>query len=1057
MFRASFGRVPLTQNAWKLYLGTGILAVLAYYFVPAVKSNGVLFNLIGLSASLMVLLGVRLHKPKTRAAWYLFAASLFLFVCGDLFYYGYPLLFQTDVPFPSAGDFFYLSVYPVAVAGLLLLVHRRNPRGDRPSLIDALIITTGLALLAWVFLMAPYAHDASLSWFHKIVLIAYPTMDVLLLAVAIRLSVDTGTRQPALYLLFMSIVSLLATDAVFGLISLNTTYVEGGVLEAGWSAYYILWGVAALHPSMRNLEESSPARTVRITRPRLALLTCASLVAPAVQAIQTIRGEPIELPVIIAGSAMLFLLVVARMTGLLHEYERSAGRERGLREAGGALVAAASREEVYEAALDSMLGLVGRGHEARLCLFADTGELYVVASQGTETQASWENWVVLESEVERLLRHSPSHRQPRHIDLPSARTTLKLPRATTDVAAFPLFLREDVLGFVFLSGTAPLAPQLRDALGTLAANVALALESTSLTEDLHRRRSEARFQSLVQHSSDLITVIEADSTIKYQSPSVEKVLGYREGELVGAKFIELLHPKERENALSALSERNPGSKDSELVECRLHHKDGSWLNFEILSTNLLHDPNVGGIVLNGRDISERKEFEQQLTHQAFHDPVTNLANRALFKDRADHALARQMRESCGLAVLFIDLDEFKIINDSLGHASGDQVLREVGTRLNAAVRPMDTVARFGGDEFAVLLEDVERPQYAAEIAERISEGLRTPFSLGDKEVFVGASVGIAVVQGSEAMVFGADELMRNADVAMYMAKRQGKGHYRVFEPSMHADVLDRLELKGDLQRAIENRGLTLNYQPIIALDGQRVMGFEALLRWNHSERGNIPPDAFIPLAEESGLIVPLGKWVLGEACRKARLLQARHATNPPLTMSVNLSVKQLQEPDLVAHVEEALQSSGLEPSCLTLEITESVLMTDTDATILKLGALKQLGVRLAIDDFGTGYSSLSYLSRFPVDILKIDRAFISRIAEGAEESALAAAIVKMSEALSLKTVAEGIEHLGQLTSLMSLGCELGQGFHFAEPMDIDGAVGYLEKLGGDVLADLLHD
>jgi diguanylate cyclase (GGDEF)-like protein/PAS domain S-box-containing protein len=1004
----------------------------------------------------MILVGIRLHQPKSRTAWYLFAASQFLFVCGDLFYYGYPLLFRTDVPFPSFGDFFYLSVYPVAVAGLLVLIHRRNPRGDRPSLIDALIITTGLALLAWVFLMAPYAHDASLPLFHKLVLIAYPTGDVCLLAVAVRLSVDTGTRQPALYLLIMSIVSLLATDAVFSLISLNTTYVEGGILEAGWGAYYILWGVAALHPSMRKVDEPSPARTVRITRPRLALLTCASLIAPAVLAIQTLRGEPVELPVIIAGCAILFLLVVARMTGLLHEYERSAGRERGLREAGGALVAAASREEVYEAALDSMLGLTGKGHEARLCLFAETGELYVVATQGTETQASWENWVILESEVEQLFHHSSSYRQPREIDLDAARATLKLPSTTTDVAAFPLFLREEVLGFVFLSGKLPLAPQLVDTLRTLAANVALALESTSLTEDLHRRRSEARFQSLVQHSSDLITVIEADSTIKYQSPSVEKVLGYREGELIGVKLIELLHPKERETVLNNLSQRSPAHKDSELVECRLRHRNNTWLHFEILSTNLLHDPNVGGIVLNGRDISERKAFEQQLTHQAFHDPVTDLANRALFKDRADHALARQVRESCGLAVLFVDLDDFKIINDSLGHASGDQVLRDVGTRLHAAVRPMDTVARFGGDEFAILLEDVERPQYAAEIAERILEGLRAPFELEDKEVFVGASVGIAVVQGGEAIVLGADELMRNADVAMYMAKREGKGHYRVFEQAMHSDVLDRLELKGDLQRAIESGGLRLNYQPIVALDAQRVMGFEALLRWEHPERGTISPDAFIPLAEESGLIVPLGRWVLNEACRRARLLQARHATTPPLTMSVNLSVKQLQEPDLVAHVKEALESSGLEPSCLTLEITESVLMTDTEATILKLGALKALGVRLAIDDFGTGYSSLSYLSRFPVDILKIDRAFISRISEGAEESALAAAIVKMSEALSLKTVAEGIEDLGQLTSLMKLGCELGQGYHFAHPMDIDSAVGYLEKLGGDVLADLLN-
>jgi diguanylate cyclase (GGDEF)-like protein len=520
---------------------------------------------------------------------------------------------------------------------------------------------------------------------------------------------------------------------------------------------------------------------------------------------------------------------------------------------------------------------------------------------------------------------------------------------------------------------------------------------------------------------------------------------------VGVKLIELLHPHENERVLNLLVEGLDGEQ-SEAVDCRLRHKDGSWLYFEVLRTNLLHDPNVGGIVLNGRDVSERKAFEEQLTHQAFHDPLTNLANRALFADRVQHALSRQARESSSLGVIFIDLDDFKIINDSLGHGPGDEVLAEVGRRMGGCMRPMDTLARFGGDEFAVLLEDVYRPQEVAEIAERILRALEAPFFLEDKEVFVNASMGIAMVQGEEALTLGADELMRNADVAMYMAKREGKGHFRVFEPAMHEGVLERLELKGDLQRAIEHGEMELHYQPVVTLDTERISGLEALVRWSHPSRGLIAPGHFISLAEETGLIVPLGRWVLREACRRAAYIQSHHSADPPLTMAVNISVRQLQHPALVEHVQEALRESALDPSCLTLEITESVLMHDAETTIVKLTELKSVGVKLAVDDFGTGYSSLSYLSQFPVDVLKIDRAFVQPVAEGAEDSALAAAIVKLGEALHLTTIAEGIEEKSQLKQLMELGCDVGQGYYFAQPMDFPSVLSYLSPEGASKLA-----
>ncbi len=445
------------------------------------------------------------------------------------------------------------------------------------------------------------------------------------------------------------------------------------------------------------------------------------------------------------------------------------------------------------------------------------------------------------------------------------------------------------------------------------------------------------------------------------------------------------------------------------------HRDGTQLEFEIRHSNLIDDEHIRGIVLNSRDISERKAFERQLAHQAFHDSVTGLANRALFADRVAHALSRRSDERTPMGVMFIDLDDFKTINDSLGHPVGDTVLREVGERLLAALRPTDTAARFGGDEFAVLLEEIEGTQHAADIAERLKEAIERPVTIEDKQLFVRASIGICLTRAGEAT--SPEDLLRNADVAMYMAKRDIKGSYRMFEPAMHESVVERLELRADLQRAIDEHQLEVHYQPVVRLDRRVVYGLEALLRWQHPAKGTISPLQFIPLAEETGLIIPIGRWVLHEACKQGAALQRAFGGEQRLTMSVNLSVKQLQSDTIVADVESALAESGLAPDDLVLEITESVMMLDTDLAVERLKALKNLGVRVALDDFGTGYSSLSYLSRFPIDILKMDRSFLQA---GRADSGLAAAIVSLGETLDLQVVAEGIEMPEQLSHRCSV-------------------------------------
>jgi diguanylate cyclase (GGDEF)-like protein/PAS domain S-box-containing protein len=589
-----------------------------------------------------------------------------------------------------------------------------------------------------------------------------------------------------------------------------------------------------------------------------------------------------------------------------------------------------------------------------------------------------------------------------------------------------------------LAGQATVPRATRDSLEALSSQVALALDSALTTEALLIRQSEARFSSLVQHSSDVVMVVEADSTIRYISPSVERVLGHEAAELEGTKLTALIHPDDRTNVLQFLtSGGQEGDGHPGLTEFRMKHRDDFWLHVETLRTNLMHDENVKGIVLNTRDVSERKAFEEQLQHQAFHDAVTGLANRALFKDRVEHMIERQSRDNLPVSILFMDLDDFKTINDSLGHAAGDRLLGEVGDRLKNSLRQADTAARLGGDEFAILLEDGGDGVDAAEVAARILASLEGPFHLEGKEVFVRASIGIATADARTGGPEGAEELLRNADVAMYMAKEAGKGRYQVFEPAMHDTALQRLELKADLQRAVDNEEFVLHYQPVIELSTGRIEGLEALVRWQHPHRGLVAPLDFIPLAEETGLIVPIGRWVLNEACTQARRLQERYETEPPLHMAVNLSARQLQRPEIVGEIAEILLETELDPHSLVLEITESVMMQDMDLSIQRLAELKELGVRLAVDDFGTGYSSLNYIRRFPVDILKVDKSFVDGVNEGGEESALTAAIIELAGILRLRPVAEGIERADQLEKLLALECDLGQGFYFAKPLPLD--------------------
>ncbi|HJQ29220.1 MAG TPA: EAL domain-containing protein, partial [Rubrobacter sp.] len=516
------------------------------------------------------------------------------------------------------------------------------------------------------------------------------------------------------------------------------------------------------------------------------------------------------------------------------------------------------------------------------------------------------------------------------------------------------------------------------------------------------------------------------------------------------RLLEVVHPQDRkvlrQAVEGALRDHRPYDFEHRIVkpdgEVRLVHRQAEVMRDESGEPIRL----VGTV----HDITERKALEEQLQHQALHDPLTGLPNRSLFADRLRQARARARRRQGQVSVLFMDLDNFKVINDSLGHKAGDRLLVAVSKRMQSVLRPEDTVARLGGDEFIFLLEDTGI-QDAVHVAERVLERMREPFFLGRRRLFVTASIGVAT--GGVNGKYGAD-LLRNADLAMYRAKHSGKARYALFEEAMNTRALERLEIEHGLRRALERGELRVHYQPQMQLDSDvqlrskgsgaivspgvpgepRIMGMEALVRWEHPERGLLLPGEFVPLAEETGLIVPMGDVVLEEACRQTREWQQRFAADQPLSVFVNLSARQFREPDLTQTVSRVLDETGLDHTCLHLEITESTAMSDAPATVSTLAELTALGVRLVIDDFGTGYSSLSYLERFPVDYVKIDRSFVGGLETEPGAYALVSGMISLAHALGIRVIAEGVERAGQLERVHAMGCDLAQGRYFSEPL-----------------------
>jgi len=607
------------------------------------------------------------------------------------------------------------------------------------------------------------------------------------------------------------------------------------------------------------------------------------------------------------------------------------------------------------------------------------------------------------------------------------------------VAALCLVAGAGAVVLAAVLGPSPVSTLTAASLGAVFAPVVVVVWLAGRLRHSQARLVTQREQGLstfVASATDPTLVLDGRGTIRVASLSVTERLGYAAEDLVGVGIEHIVSPPDVGPILDMLG---PSVDTTAPAECQVRHHDGRWLTVEAVGMRLTDSPGRGDLVLTLHDMTRWKALEEQLTQQAFHDALTGLPNRAFFIDRLEHALGRRRYHARGAAVLFLDLDDFKTVNDSLGHVEGDILIVKVAERLAEAVRPGDIAARFGGDEFALLVDDVDEDA-AVGVATRALAALNRPFELTDRAVRIGATVGIVL---SSSALPTSTEMLRAADIAMYRAKESGKGRFRVFEPSMLDEAAERLRLGVDIRGAVERGEFVVHYQPTVELPGGTVVGMEALVRWAHPELGLLQPADFIPLAESTGLIIPLGEWVLREACGQARAWQRARSEGPPLVMTVNLSGGQLLHPGLVASVSLALEDSELPPELLTLEITESVMAHETEETIRRMRQLKGLGVGIAIDDFGTGYSSLSYLRRFPVDTVKIDKTFVDGLTRGADEIALVRAIVRLAHSLKVNTVAEGVEVEVQAKRLIRMGCDQAQGFYFARPMDAREATAFV--------------
>jgi diguanylate cyclase (GGDEF)-like protein/PAS domain S-box-containing protein len=991
---------------------------ITYLAVPEDWMRAAILVAVGLGAATSMLLVTRRTRPHDPLPSWLLATSIALVTCGQ----AVALLGQ---PSPSYADIPRLLAYP-AMAGAVIAFQRHRIRHDRASLLDALVVTVAAAQAGWLALIEPVLRGNTATLAQLTATCAYPLGDLLVLAVLARLGFAViASRDVAARLVIVGLGLGIAAE-----IAAQITNNE--MMIVFWLPGAVLLVLAARHPTMAHAPGILRSASLVSAWRFVILLGLACLVSPVLVLTHQVEDDATIATVVLGGAVLLFTLALLRIVSLLGHLRRAFGREHVLRGGTAALVSAADRSGVRDAALDAVVGLLNQPGSRAWRIDGDPGGTIAQATDDLDVAtfldaAELALFPSASTGIDLLAGPSLVHGT---LGVPSTQTLVLIALPTRGPAHLAAVVATDLVP----------SPRTIASLESLAKTMTLALDRLDVGEVLVERRSERRLRLMLQYASDVILILDHDLTIVHVTPAIEPIVGLPAPELLGMSWLDVVVESDRDAARDLVSLAQGGRPVR--GEVRLNNEDGHTRHVDAVVTEVI-DEDLMGFVVTCHDVTERHELEQELIHQAFHDALTGLANRALFRDRLGHAMARD-RGAGSYGVLFIDLDDFKTVNDSLGHAAGDALLREMTSRLRGCLREGDTAARLGGDEFAILLEDVDDDDYCVTIAGRLLEALSVPFEVGGTEVTTGASIGIALGQNGPA---APEDLMRNADLALYDAKNSGKNRFAVFATAMHEAALARLSLTSDLRHALERDELVVYYQPLVDLESGAIDGLEALVRWQHPEHGLMLPGQFISLAEETGLIIPLGRMVLRTALFEAVRWQQQHPDHKKLHMAVNVSGRQLLDPGIVDEVAAAINDSGIEASTVVLEITESVLLPGDGTMIERLNALSALGVHLYIDDFGTGYSSLSYLQMLPVNGLKLAQEFVETLPGGETEAGLVRTIKDLAETLGLQTIiAEGIERPEQWRSLLSLGYRVGQGFHLAVPMPADRVPEFLSGL-----------
>ncbi|MFD8227357.1 putative bifunctional diguanylate cyclase/phosphodiesterase [Streptomyces massasporeus] len=1021
-----------------LHVSLVALLTVAYVAVPVLRTPS--WALIGLAGVAAVLAGTRIHRPPRSRPWLLLAAGLLVLTAGGTLARAQEAYSSGPVPFPSPADAWNLAVYPLLALGLAGLLRYRWAGPDLPGLLDALVVTGGLVLPVCVYVVQPLALREGLTWQQRAIGVALPLGDVLVLALLVRLLARCPSpgRNRTARLLVLGTLALLGCDLAQGVLRLDGARQAGALAAAGGIVFCTAWGLAALHPSMALLTApDSPPQSLLPPRRRLLLLAAATLVPPVILVQKESLGLAFDATVLAAFSGVLFLLVILRLTLMVVAHRRAMARELALRSAAASLVGTFWPAEIERACGDAVTELFGpQGRHVTLVLpAAEAQDLYARLARcpgwtgGTRdgpAEVAGRRTVLVP-----VAALGPEIAD-RLGDLPTALLCPMVQPARPAGGELP--------GALLAAGSERQLTEMRGSLELLASQAGLATERIALRREVIRRESEAYFRTLVHNASDVILIVDDDTTVRYASPSARTVFG---ADLTGTTLSGLVDPRDRDRVVGTLDTLR-GDGRQEAHDYWRVSRERARIELEVRCRDLRQDPTVGGLVVTLRDVTEQRQLEHELTQRAFHDALTGLPNRALLLERTERALRRGHRESTTTCLLFIDLDDFKIVNDTLGHAVGDRLLCAVAERLSGTLRRTDTAARLGGDEFAVLVEDAEQPIDAEVLAAHVVRTLSRPFHLAVESVSVSASVGVATARDST----DAGELLALADLALYAAKSSGKRTWRRFRPQQRVRVVERHDLRVRLDHVVSKEKFGLLYQPVVGIESGDIVGFEALARWPELETDPVPPGQFIPLAEETGHISTLGAWVLRKATADMARLQHRTPRSAPPYLSVNVSARQWRDTGFLDEVCTALDTTGLAAGTLQLELTESVLMQRTPQIDAQIQALKDRGVRIAVDDFGTGYSSLRYLRDFPIDVLKIDKSFVDGLPDDPQQVALVEGIVHLADTLGLQVIAEGIEEEPQRELLALVGCRYGQGFLFARPLTVQQGEAMLREHDG---------